>query len=147
MVTDDGFPNHPLIRAEYACRRYFIGRAGCLKRYKNILGKNKMRASHGLLAAVVVLILPGQVMAHGFAGKRFFPATLATDDPFVADELSLPTISSIVTRDEGGTRDTELSVDIAKRITPNFCIDAGATFIMLHPPGERALSGFGNLEL
>ena len=27
----------------------------------------------------------------GFAGKRFFPATLVTDDPFVADELSLPT--------------------------------------------------------
>jgi hypothetical protein len=29
--------------------------------------------------------------SHGFAGSRFFPATLSTDDPFVADELSLPT--------------------------------------------------------
>ena len=26
---------------------------------------------------------------HGFAGARFFPATLSTDDPFVADEFSL----------------------------------------------------------
>ena len=31
--------------------------------------------------------------AHGFAGKRFFPATLTNDDPFVADELSLPTVA------------------------------------------------------
>jgi hypothetical protein len=35
--------------------------------------------------------------AHGIAGKRFFPATLVTDDPFVADELSLPAISTIKT--------------------------------------------------
>ena len=63
--------------------------------------------------------------SHGFAGMRFFPATLSTDDPFVADELSLPTGSSIVTPDEGGTRTTELSVDIAKRITSNFGIEVG----------------------
>ena len=31
--------------------------------------------------------------AHGIIGQRFFPATLAIDDPFVADELSLPTVS------------------------------------------------------
>src|SRR6476646_5026684 len=47
---------------------------------------------------VVVIIAVGGCWAdpsgaHGFAGKRFFPATLATDDPFVADELSLPTLS------------------------------------------------------
>src|SRR5213080_2902437 len=44
------------------------------------------------LAATLVAVAPA--LGHGFAGKRFFPATLATDDPFVADELSLPTISS-----------------------------------------------------
>ena len=31
--------------------------------------------------------------AHCFVGARFFPATLATDDPCVADEMSLPTVS------------------------------------------------------
>ena len=85
--------------------------------------------------------------AHGFAGSRFFPATLSTDDPFVNDELSLPTVSSIVTPDAGGTRDTEISVDIAKRITPNFGVEVGGTFINLRPPRERSVSGFGNLEL
>ncbi|HEY2568926.1 MAG TPA: hypothetical protein VGI25_06380, partial [Candidatus Udaeobacter sp.] len=80
-------------------------------------------------------------MAHGFAGSRFFPATLSTDDPFVNDELSLPTVSSIVVPDGGGTRDTEVSVDIAKRITPNFAVEVGGTFINLRPPGERSASG------
>ena len=38
------------------------------------------------------------VQAHGLIGKCFLPATLAIDDPFVADELSLPTVSHIKTR-------------------------------------------------
>jgi hypothetical protein len=91
--------------------------------------------------------MPKTISAHGFAGARFFPATLSTDDPFVNDELSLPTVSSIVTPDEGGTRDTEISVDIAKRITPNFGVEIGESFIFLKPRGERSLNGFGNLEL
>ena len=44
-------------------------------------------------AALFAACVPA--FAHGFAGNRFFPATLATDDPFVADELSLPTFQAI----------------------------------------------------
>ena len=84
---------------------------------------------------------------HGFAGARFFPATLSTDDPFVADELSLPTVSTIRTPDDGGTRETDISVDIAKRITPQFGIEIGETFTALNPHEGRATNGFGNLEL
>src|SRR5260370_201145 len=40
-------------------------------------------------------LAPAAALAHGLAGKRFFPATLATDDPFVSDELSLPTIQRL----------------------------------------------------
>lgn len=97
--------------------------------------------------AAVLFVVPATVLAHGFAGSRFFPATLATDDPFVNDELSLPTVSSIVTPDEGGTRDTEVTVDIAKRITPNFGIELGETVINLKPRNESSQTGFGNLEL
>jgi hypothetical protein len=84
---------------------------------------------------------------HGFAGARFFPATLSTDDPFVADELSLPTVSTIETPDGGGTRQTDISVDIAKRITPQFAIEIGETVTALNPHEGRAVNGFGNLEL
>src|SRR5258707_13702540 len=61
--------------------------------------------------------------AHGFAGKRFFPATLATDDPFVADELSLPTVSRTKTAasgDEPATRTTTTSLRFTNGITPDF---------------------------
>ena len=71
--------------------------------------------------------------AHGFAGARFFPATLSTDDPFVSDELSLPTVSTIKTPENGGTRETDISVDISKLITherENRCASRGRE---LHP--------------
>ena len=89
----------------------------------------------------------GWAFGHGFAGARFFPATLSTDDPFVADELSLPTVSTIRTPDDGGTRQTDISVDIAKRITPQFAIEIGETLTALNPHEGRAVNGFGNLEL
>jgi hypothetical protein len=84
---------------------------------------------------------------HGFAGARFFPATLSTDDPFVSDELSLPTVSTIRTPENGGTRETNISVDISKRITPEFAIEIGDAFTVLNPHEGRAANGFGNLEL
>lgn len=85
--------------------------------------------------------------SHGFAGPRFFPATLSTDDPFVSDELSLPTVSTNRIPDDGGTRETDISVDISKRITPEFAIEIGDSFTALNPHEERATNGFSNLEL
>ena len=85
--------------------------------------------------------------AHGFAGKRFFPATLATDDPFVADELSLPMVSRRKTGasgDEPATLETDTSVDFSKRLTPNFGIGLGATYVGLKPDGGDAVKGFDN---
>jgi len=81
---------------------------------------------------------------HGFAGARFFPATLSTDDPFVNDELSLPTVFTMKTP-EG--RETNIASDIAKRITPNLGIELGEEFVDLSPKGEHEVSGFGNVEL
>jgi hypothetical protein len=86
-------------------------------------------------------------LAHGFAGKRFFPATLTTDDPFVADELSLPTISSSKSAssgDEPATRQTTYSIDFTKRITTDLGIGVGATYLRLRPDGGDAQSGFDN---
>jgi hypothetical protein len=89
----------------------------------------------------------GRAYSHGFAGARFFPATLSTDDPFVSDELSLPTVSTIRTPEDGGTRETDVSIDISKRITPDFAIEIGDTFTVLNPQEGPAANGFGNLEL
>jgi hypothetical protein len=90
----------------------------------------------------------GPAAAHGLAGKRFFPATLATDDPFVADELSLPTIESRkmpASGDEPATRETGYAVDVSKRLTDNLGIGFGATYKVLQPDGGDTQRGFDNL--
>ena len=43
------------------------------------------------LATAIAALPMSNAFAHCFVGSRFFPATLATDDPCVADEMSLPT--------------------------------------------------------
>jgi hypothetical protein len=100
-----------------------------------------------LICAVSEFSATSLVYGHGFAGARFFPATLSTDDPFVSDELSLPTVSTIRTPEDGGTRETDVSVDMSKRITPDFAIEIGDTFTALNPHDGPAANGFGNLEL
>jgi hypothetical protein len=102
-----------------------------------------------LVLAVSSMAATGVAIGHGFAGKRFFPATLTTDDPFVADELSLPTISSIKTPagDDGpATRETGFSVDVSKRITDNLGIGFGASYNELRPDGGVTQRGFDNIE-
>ena len=97
-----------------------------------------------LVFLLITVAFSPPAAGHGFAGARFFPATLSTDDPFVADELSLPTVSTIKT-EEG--RETAIAVEIAKRITRNFGLELSEEFMVLNPKHERQTSGFGNLEL
>jgi hypothetical protein len=85
--------------------------------------------------------------AHGFAGKRFFPATLVTDDPFVADELSLPTISYQkfnASGDEPASKETAISIDWTKRITENLGLGLGASYKQVEPEGGDRARGFDN---
>jgi hypothetical protein len=101
----------------------------------------------GLLAGAAAFVLLGspEASAHGFAGSRFFPATLVTDDPFVADELALPTIAHF--KDEGDVGTTTYSADFAKRLTANFGVEFGASYVQLRPPGGPAVDGFDNISV
>jgi hypothetical protein len=48
-----------------------------------------------LSLAIISAVLPlSNALAHCVVGARFLPATIATDDPCVADEMSLPTETS-----------------------------------------------------
>jgi hypothetical protein len=107
------------------------------------------RSPSGAAFAALVLAAPVTVEGHGFAGKRFFPATLATDDPFVADELSLPTILWQKTPGDAegaAARETDYSFDVSKRITENFSIGIGTTYKILRPEGADIQRGFDNIE-
>lgn len=103
------------------------------------------RTTSLVLIASACAALPVEfACAHGFAGKRFFPATLATDDPFVADELSLPTISGRRTVADPSTLEQSLSVDVSKRITTDFGIGLGASYLRQRPDGGLTVNGFDN---
>jgi hypothetical protein len=96
-----------------------------------------------LVAAATAVLSAESAAAHGLAGKRFFPATLATDDPFVADELSLPTIESRkmpASGDEAATRETGYSVDVSKRLTDSLGIGFATTYATF-AARDRAVAG------
>ena len=100
--------------------------------------------------SLFLLGLAGPVFAHGLAGKRFFPSTIAIEDPFVSDELTLPNITHIKRRasgDEPATRETSFSGEYSKRITPNFGLSLEGTLVHVDPDHGEVLDGFENLEV
>lgn len=95
------------------------------------------------VSVLIVLLTPRQSLPHGVAGNRFFPSTLAVDDPFASDEFSL--LTSHIKELDGTS--TEVSFDFAKRITPQFGIEIGDAVRIVKPNGEKTRTGFGNLEV
>jgi hypothetical protein len=98
------------------------------------------------LAACVAILPASNAFAHCFVGNRFFPATLNVDDPCVADELSLPTISRFRNGDDPSARELDISGEFSKRITENFGISVGSSWAHIRPPGGPTMRGFENLE-
>src|SRR3984957_7114917 len=98
------------------------------------------------LASVVAVTFTSNALAHCFVGARFFPATLATDDPCVADEMSLPTFAWSRTGDVPAAKELDISGEISKRITEDFGVSIGSGWTQIRQPGNPTISGFGNLE-
>ena len=98
------------------------------------------------VALIFTALSAGEAFAHCFVGARFLPATLATDDPCVADELSLPTVGWSKTGDFPSATEWDISVDLAKRITEDFGVSIGTTWSHIRAPGGPTMAGFGNLE-
>lgn len=106
------------------------------------------RRAYCLLILAVVLVQPLQpAYAHGFAGKRFFPATLSIDDPYIADEGDF-TVNHIKAPDEDGvqTSTTAYSFEYSKRLTSRFGLSVGGAYLHLNPDGAESANGFDNFE-
>ena len=85
-------------------------------------------------------------LAHCFVGARFFPATLVTDDPCVADEMSIPTVAWSKIADVPPATQWDIGVDFSKRITENFGVTVSQDWTQIRQPDGTVTSGFGNLE-
>jgi hypothetical protein len=99
-----------------------------------------------ILACLILLGLPMWSWAHGFAGQRFFPTTLAIEDPFVSDELSFR-LRHIKEPGEPPTVTTEIDAEYSKRLTPLLGLSLGGSFLHLAPDEGSTENGFGNLEV
>lgn len=87
-----------------------------------------------------ICLVAGAADAHGVVGDRFFPATIATDDPFAADELALPTVTAF-------DHETDIDFDYAKTIFPGFAVSVGMGYADARPPDGPHTSGLTNLTL
>src|SRR5947207_2032233 len=106
------------------------------------------RLSTSIIGACLGPLLSASASAHGIVGARFFPATIATDDPFAADELALPTISVFRHLDDGmPVLETDYDMEYSKSIFPGFSISFEAGYVHADPKGEPSSSGFENIEL
>ena len=102
-----------------------------------------------LCAGTFALVASITADAHEIVGKRFFPATLAIDDPGVNDELALPTIALSKTGDDPSFKQLDVSAEFSKRITEDFGVAFAPTWSRLYAPGGPTMNGargFQNLE-
>jgi hypothetical protein len=103
------------------------------------------------ISLVLILLGPASpALAHGMIGQRFFPATLTIDDPFVADELSLPTVSFMPFPSSGGSpafRQTDISAELSKRLSPDFGFSLAGDLTILDPDHGPTQNGFQNMEV
>lgn len=101
---------------------------------------NKALAMLGTCAIVLGNAYSVPAYAHGVVGDRFFPATITTDDPFAADELALPTVTSF-------NHERDYDIEYSKTIFPGFAVSIGAGYIDASPPGEPRATGFDNFSI
>jgi hypothetical protein len=102
-----------------------------------------------IVSLTSMLFVPGNCRAHGFAGQRFFPATLTIDDPFVADEGDILFGQSRTPNDAGGNVTTNsTAVEFAKRVTPDFGLSVATEYDNLqYSNGDPSQRGFNNLNV
>jgi len=145
LSSCSAFPSRRLCR-EGSPSTHPPSRTACLATNAVRWAPTSSGARCALIVACASFAETGPVCAHGFAGKRFFPATLATDDPFVADELSLPTVAGLPKgTDDPPARETDLSIDVSKRVSENLGVGLGATYKILRPDHGDTQRGFDNL--
>lgn len=103
-------------------------------------------------AALAVALggVAGRAFGHGYAGARFFPPTITTDDPAAADELAFPTVSYFKNPggEEGGaSREVDAGFEFDKLIVPHLSIGVSETHSWVQPTGMKTVNGWGNLSL
>jgi len=107
-----------------------------------------MRQRNGVIALGVMLgawaLSPAVARAHG---NRFFPPTLATDDPFAVDEFALPELTYV--KNSGpSSRELDAGFEFDKEIFPGFALGVSDFYVNQKGVGRNPSAyGWTNLDL
>lgn len=99
----------------------------CFRAGSSVHQRRNSRSLWAALFLSTLLLNQTAALAHGRAGNRVFLATLAVEDPAVADELTLPSISHFKEGDEGWVTETE--AEFSKRLTKDFGLSMGGAYV------------------
>ena len=106
-----------------------------------------------VLATGLALICgSARLQAHGFEGDRFFPPTIATDDPFATDEFSVSASTFNNPAASDGSlpkiREVDVTSELDKEIFPKFALGVAGTYTNLDPQHNVGPSqdGFQNVS-
>jgi len=108
---------------------------------------------HALCIAMGVALCATAASAafgHGFVGDRFFPPTIATDDPFATDELSLPQMSFFTNPAGDGSpesREIDTGFEFDKEILPHLALGVSDTYIAKGGKGGPSAYGWDDVQL
>lgn len=116
-------------------RRFAVWTGGC----------GWLAVSAAMLTAIGLGATSAQ--AHGVVGSRFFPPTITTDDPFAADELALPTVSTFRYPGSPAYHETDVGLSLTKEIFPKFALSFSETYVSQSPDRLSSVHGFDNLDL
>src|SRR5208337_1565814 len=99
------------------------------------------------VSIITFVAIPLSAFSHGFAGDRFFPATLTTDDPFAASEMSLDTFSEIRQPGPPAFKDFDNGMDVSVLILPFTALTFSDGYSVQKTANQHARTGFDTAEL
>lgn len=97
-----------------------------------------------------ILCFSNPAYAHAIAGNRIFPATLATDDPSVASEITLPAVTWFPAPiDASGNvpQAKNIGAELDLLVAPNFALGISDGWNAQTARGEQSVYGFDTIEL
>jgi hypothetical protein len=101
-----------------------------------------------LSVSIITLVAePLSAFSHGFAGDRIFPATISTDDPFAASEMSLPTFSAIRQPGQPPLKVFDTSSDLSVLVLPRTALTISDGYSIQKAANQRAMTGFDTASL
>ena len=86
-----------------------------------------------LACAAIQFGAASRLTAMALPGRAFFQRPFPPKIPLPPTNFHCRRLARSERPDDGGTRETDLSMEIAKRITPNFALAFGETFSALSP--------------